>query len=65
MVTCVATQRLLTINRGHWTIQSVHNIIDWNYDENRSRIRTGHGPENITRPAALRGRHLQALSEAH
>ena len=23
--------------------------IDWNYDEDRSRIRTGHGPENITR----------------
>jgi len=42
-------QRLLTINRGHWTIESVHNIIDWNYDEDRSRIRTGHGPENITR----------------
>jgi predicted transposase YbfD/YdcC len=26
-----------------------HYIIDWNYDEDRSRIRTGHGPENITR----------------
>ena len=24
-------------------------MIDWNYDEDRSRIRTGHGPENITR----------------
>ena len=22
---------------------------DWNYDEDRSRIRTGFGPENITR----------------
>ncbi len=27
----------------------VHHIIDWNYDEDRSRIRTGFGPENITR----------------
>ena len=27
----------------------MHNIIDGNYDEDRSRIRTGHGPENITR----------------
>ena len=28
---------------------SCHYIIDWNYDEDRSRIRTGYGPENITR----------------
>ena len=42
-------QRLLAINRGHWAIESVHHLIDWNYDEDRSRIRTGFGPENITR----------------
>jgi predicted transposase YbfD/YdcC len=42
-------QRVLTVNRGHWAIESVHYIIDWNYDEDRSRIRTGFGPENITR----------------
>jgi len=24
-------------------------IIDWNYDEDRSQIRTGFGPENTTR----------------
>jgi predicted transposase YbfD/YdcC len=43
-------QRVLNINRGHWSIEnSCHYIIDWNYDEDRSRIRTGHGPENITR----------------
>ena len=42
-------QRVLAINRGHWSIESVHYIIDWNYDEDRSRIRTGFGPENITR----------------
>jgi hypothetical protein len=42
-------QRVLEINRGHWTIKSVYYIIDWNYDEDRSRIRTGFGPENITR----------------
>jgi hypothetical protein len=34
---------------SHWAIESVHYIIDWNYDEDRSRIRTGFGPENITR----------------
>jgi predicted transposase YbfD/YdcC len=42
-------QRLLTLNRGHWCIESTHYVIDWNYDEDRSCIRTGHGPENITR----------------
>ncbi len=43
-------QRVLQVNRGHWTIEnSCHYILDWNYDEDRSRIRIGHGPENITR----------------
>jgi predicted transposase YbfD/YdcC len=43
-------QRVLKTNRGHWSIEnSCHYIIDWNYDEDRSCIRTGHGPENITR----------------
>ena len=42
-------RRILEVNRGHWSIESVHYIIDWNYDEDRSRIRTGFGPENITR----------------
>ena len=42
-------KRVLAVNRGHWGIESVHYIIDWNYDEDRSRIRTGFGPENITR----------------
>jgi predicted transposase YbfD/YdcC len=42
--------RLLATNRGHWSIEnSCHYILDWNYDEDRSRIRTGYGPENITR----------------
>ena len=42
-------ERLLAVNRGHWSIESVHYIIDWNYDEDHRRIRTGYGPENITR----------------
>lgn len=41
---------VLTTNRGHWSIEnSCHYVIDWNYDEDRSRIRTGYGPENMTR----------------
>ncbi|HHH76368.1 MAG TPA: ISAs1 family transposase [Phycisphaerae bacterium] len=43
-------ESVLAVNRGHWTIEnSCHYIIDWNYDEDRSRIRVGYGPENITR----------------
>jgi predicted transposase YbfD/YdcC len=43
-------RRVLKVNRGHWTIENCcHYILDWNYDEDRSRIRTGYGPENITR----------------
>jgi len=43
-------KRVLAVNRGHWTIEnSCHYIIDWNYDEDRSRISTGYGPENMTR----------------
>ena len=43
-------QQVLKVNRGHWTIEnSCHYILDWNYDEDRSRIRTGYGPENISR----------------
>ena len=42
-------QQLLAINRGHWNIESVHHVIDWNYDEDRSQIRSGHGPANVTR----------------
>jgi predicted transposase YbfD/YdcC len=43
-------QCVLATNRGHWCIEnSCHYIIDWNYDEDRSRISTGYGPENITR----------------
>ena len=43
-------KRLLEINRGHWVIENrCHWVIDWNFDEDRSRIRSGHGPENVSR----------------
>jgi len=43
-------ERLLSLNRGHWCIEnSCHSVIDWNWDEDRSTIRTGFGPQNITR----------------
>lgn len=42
-------RRVLAINRGHWAVESHHYMLDWNFNEDRSRIRTGHGPENMTR----------------
>lgn len=45
-----APKRVLEINRGHWCIEnSCHYILDWNFDEDRSRIHKGYGPENMTR----------------
>lgn len=42
--------QVLRDNREHWSIEnSCHYIIDWNFDEDRGRIRTGQGPENMTR----------------
>ena len=43
-------QSVLETNRGHWVIEnSCHYILDWNFDEDRSRISKGFGPENISR----------------
>jgi len=42
-------EQVLKDNRGHWSIESHHYIIDWNFQEDLSRISTGYGPENITR----------------
>ena len=56
-------ERVLAVNRGHWSIESVHYIIDWNYDEDRSRIRTGFGPENITRLRRFAVGILKALQK--
>lgn len=45
-----SAEQILKDNRGHWSIEnSCHYIIDWNYDEDRSRISKGYGPENMTR----------------
>jgi len=41
---------ILRINRGHWAIEnSCHHVLDMTWDEDRCRIRTGHGPENTSR----------------
>ncbi len=42
-------QRLLAFNRSHWGVEAHHYILDWNWDEDRCTLHTGHGPQNITR----------------
>ena len=50
-------QRLLTLNRGHWTIEATHHILRLVLRRGpHCRIRTGHGPENMTRATPLRHR---------
>jgi len=41
--------QVLLFNRAHWSVEAHHHILDWNWDEDRCTLRTGHGPENITR----------------
>lgn len=43
------TLRYVAEQDGHWCVEKCHYILKWNYDEDRMRIRTGLGPENITR----------------
>ena len=50
-------EQILNTNRAHWCIENAcHYILDWVYDEDRCRmalgqpLRTGFGPENVTRP---------------
>jgi predicted transposase YbfD/YdcC len=41
-----SAQKIQEVIRGHWTIEnSCHYILDWNYDEDRCRIRTGYGQQ--------------------
>ncbi len=42
---------ILHLLRGHWGIEALHHIRDVSYDEDRSRARTGNGPQAM---AALR-----------
>ena len=43
-------EALLAFNRAHWSCERVHRILDdaatWN--EDRCRVRSGHGPENLS-----------------
>ncbi len=45
----ISAKEILHKVRGYWSVEAYHYIIDWVYDEDRSTIRVGYGPENITR----------------
>ncbi len=50
--TKASPQRLLALNRGHWSIEKrSHYVRDVSFGEDRSRLRTGHAPQIM---AALR-----------
>lgn len=54
---------VLHTNRGHWCIEnSCHYVLDWNYDEDRCRIRSGYGPENISGIRRFAIRAIKAIS---
>jgi len=56
-------QRLAEVIRGHWGIENgLHHVLDVSFHEDDSRIRTGHGPENMSR---LRRIALNLLKAAH
>ena len=45
------------------TCHRCHYVIDWNYDEDRCRIRTGYGPENVSRLRRFAVGAIQFISD--
>jgi len=41
-------EALLSLARGHWSIEAMHHIEDVTFDADLSQIRTGHAPANMT-----------------
>lgn len=48
-VTCTAA-RVAQIIRNHWSIENgLHHVLDVSFNEDQSRVRKGHGQENLSR----------------
>jgi predicted transposase YbfD/YdcC len=48
------------IIRGHWSIEnSLHHVLDVSFNEDQSRVRKEHGPENLSRLRRLTANLLQ------
>ena len=63
-----SAQEVLQVNQGHWAVESSHCMLDGPhaFDEDASRTRCGHGPENmacIRRFALTVLRHYQRRSK--
>jgi predicted transposase YbfD/YdcC len=57
--TCDA-RRAGAIIRGHWSIENrLHHVLDVSFNEDQSRVRKGHGPENLSRLRRLTANLLQ------
>jgi predicted transposase YbfD/YdcC len=53
-------QRAGAIIRGHWSIENgLHHVLDVSFNEDQSRVRKGHGPENLSRLRRLTANLLQ------
>ncbi|MGW1767366.1 transposase [Streptomyces sp. NPDC002073] len=54
-------QRIGRLARSQWGIEAVHHVRDTTFTEDASKIRTGHGPENM---ATLRNLAINTLRDA-
>ena len=55
-----AAERVGEIIRGHWSIEnSLHHVLDVSFNEDLSRVRKGHGAENLSRLRRLTANLLQ------
>ncbi|MFI8281222.1 hypothetical protein ACIGBH_41505 [Streptomyces sp. NPDC085929] len=54
-------QLISRIARAQWGIEALHHIRDTTFAEDASRIRTGHGPDNM---ATLRNHAINTLRDA-
>lgn len=52
--------RLSGLVRGHWRIEALHHVRDVSFGEDASRVRCGHGPQNM---AMLRNLTIPLLTE--
>ncbi|HSW50551.1 MAG TPA: ISAs1 family transposase [Bryobacteraceae bacterium] len=53
-------QRAARMIRGHWAIEnSLHYVLDVSFDEDQSRVRKGHGAENLSRLRRVTANLLQ------
>jgi predicted transposase YbfD/YdcC len=56
---CTA-ERAGQVIRGHWSIEnSLHHVLDVSFNEDQSRVRKDHGPENLSRLRRLTANLLQ------